>query len=63
VTTDQATALQLQTSYQVSSMVTQVHGIMLRIVSATRPHEAAVVIDPSLEEAYLLATGNQAARV
>jgi ABC-2 type transport system ATP-binding protein len=39
VTTDQATAMQLQASYQ---------------VSASRPHEAAVVIDPSLEEAYLL---------
>nr|WP_244422631.1 ABC transporter ATP-binding protein [Ktedonobacter racemifer] len=63
VTTDQATALQLQASYQVSTMVNQVHGITLRIVSATRPHEAAVVIDPSLEEAYLLATGRQAVQV
>ncbi len=63
VTTDQATALQLQASYQVSTMVNQMHGITLRIVSATRPHEAAVVIDPSLEDAYLLATGRQAVRV
>src|SRR5258706_5674669 len=63
VTTDQTTALQLQASYQVSTMVNQMHGITLRIVSATRPHEAAVVIDPSLEEAYLLAVGRQAVRV
>ena len=63
VTTDQATALQLQASYQVSTMVNQIQGITLRIVSATRPHEAAVVIDPSLEEAYLLATGRQTVHV
>ncbi len=63
VTTDQATAMLLQTSYQVSTMVNQLHGVTLRIVSATRPHEAAVVIDPSLEDAYLLATGKQAVLV
>jgi ABC-2 type transport system ATP-binding protein len=62
VTTDQATALQLQASYQVSTMVNQMHGITLRIVSATRPHEAAVEVSPNLEEAYLLATGRQAVR-
>jgi ABC-type multidrug transport system ATPase subunit len=63
VTVDQATALQLQTSYQVSTMVNQMNGVTLRIVSSTRPHEAAVVVDPSLEEAYLLATGRQEVRV
>jgi len=63
VTTDQATALQLQESYQVSTMVNQMNGITLRLISATRPHEAAVVIDPSLEDAYLLATGRQEVRV
>ena len=63
VTTDQATALQLQESYQVSTMVNQMHGITLRLISATRPHEAAAVIDPSLEDAYLLATGRQEVRV
>jgi ABC-2 type transport system ATP-binding protein len=62
VTTDQATALQLQESYQVSTMVSQVYGITLRIVSATRPHEAAVAVDPNLEEAYLQATRWQAVR-
>ena len=63
VTTDQTTALQLQASYQVSTMVNQMHGITLRIVSATRPHETAVVIDPSLEEAYLMAVGRQEIRL
>jgi ABC-2 type transport system ATP-binding protein len=63
VTTDSATALRLQTTYQVSTMVNQMNGIMLRLISATRPHEAAVVSDPTLEEAYLLATGEQTAHV
>ncbi|HEX6777638.1 MAG TPA: ABC transporter ATP-binding protein [Ktedonobacterales bacterium] len=59
VTTDQATALHLQATYQVSTMVNQLNGVALRLISATRPHEDAVVIDPSLEDAYLLATGRQ----
>jgi ABC-type multidrug transport system ATPase subunit len=63
VTTDQATALYLQATYQVSTMVNQMNGVALRLISATRPHEAAVVIDPSLEDAYLLATGRQEVRV
>jgi ABC-2 type transport system ATP-binding protein len=63
VTVDQATALQLQATSQVSTMVNQMNGVTLRLVSATRPHEAAVVVDPSLEEAYLLATGRQAVQV
>ncbi|BCL79158.1 ABC transporter ATP-binding protein [Ktedonobacteria bacterium brp13] len=63
VTVDQATALQLQTTYQVSAMVNQMSGVTLRIVSAIRPHGAAILVDPTLEEAYLMATGRQAAQV
>jgi ABC-2 type transport system ATP-binding protein len=63
VTTDQITAMQLQARSQVSTMVNQMHGITLRIVSPTCPHEAAVEVSPSLEEAYLLTTGWQAVRV
>ena len=63
VTTDQSTALRLQTMYPVSTMVNQMNGITLRLISPTRPHEAAVMVDPSLEEAYLLATGAQESRV
>jgi ABC-2 type transport system ATP-binding protein len=63
VTTDQAAALRLQAMYPVSTMVNQMNGITLRVISATRPHEAAAVVEPSLEEAYLLATGAQESRV
>jgi ABC-2 type transport system ATP-binding protein len=63
LTTDQATALRLQTSYQVSTMVNQMNGIALRLISESRPHESAVVTDPTLEEAYLLATGQQSVQV
>ncbi|GHO47821.1 ABC transporter ATP-binding protein [Ktedonospora formicarum] len=59
VTTNQTTALQLQASYQASTMVNQMDGVTLRLISATRPHEAAIEVSPSLEEAYLLATGRQ----
>jgi ABC-2 type transport system ATP-binding protein len=59
VTVDQTTAQRLQAAYPVSTMVNQVGGVTLRLISATRPHEAAVVVDPNLEDAYLLATGQQ----
>lgn len=57
VTADQAAALQLQANHIVSTMVNQTNGITLRIVSRSRPHDSAVAVDPSLEEAYLLAVG------
>jgi ABC-2 type transport system ATP-binding protein len=63
VTTDQATALRIQASYQVSTMVNQLSGITLRIVGNMRPHEAAMPAEPTLEEAYLLATRRQAVQV
>jgi ABC-2 type transport system ATP-binding protein len=63
VATDQAAALQLQATYQVSTMVNQMSGITLRLISATRPHEAAVNVEPTLEEAYLLATSVRAVAV
>jgi ABC-2 type transport system ATP-binding protein len=57
VTVDPATAVELQAAHQVSAMITQRDGVMLRMVSATRPHERAVAIEPTLEDAYLLAIG------
>ena len=63
VTVDQVTALQLQASYQVSTMVNQMGGVTLRIVSLARPHDAAVAVSPSLEEAYLLVTSRQAIQI
>lgn len=62
VTTDQVTAMQLQATYAVSTLVNQMGGVTLRVISATRPHETAVVIDPSLEDAYLLTMDRQAVR-
>jgi hypothetical protein len=44
-------------------MVNQVGGVTLRLISLARPHEAAVVVEPSLEDAYLLATGQHAVPV
>ena len=63
VIVDQATALRLQNSYQVSTMLNQMNGVALRLVSPTRPHEHAVPVDPNLEEAYLLATNRQEVRL
>jgi ABC-type multidrug transport system ATPase subunit len=56
VTLDHATAQQLQSLHRVSAMVSRPDGAQLRIVSERRPHEAAQVTEPSLEDAYLLAT-------
>src|SRR5262249_47601057 len=44
VTTDQSTAMRLQSSYLVSTMVNQLGEVTLRVISPTRPHEAAVAI-------------------
>ena len=60
VTADAATALRLQESCQVSAMVTDARGVTLRLISPTRPHEAATPADPTLEDAYLLAVGERA---
>lgn len=63
VMVDQATAMRLQERFPVSSMLQQPAGVTLRIVSPDRPHPEASVVDPSLEEAYLVTTGEQAAVV
>jgi ABC-2 type transport system ATP-binding protein len=59
VTVDMATADRLQDAYRVSALIARPGGMQLRIVSANRPHEAAEVVEPSLEDAYLLATSAQ----
>jgi ABC-type multidrug transport system ATPase subunit len=61
VTTDTAQALDLQARYQVSGMISQRAGINLRILSLTRPVENAEIIDPTLEDAYLIAIGSKIA--
>jgi len=55
MTTDPETAIRLQSAYQVSAMVQQSSGVTLRIVGAERPNETAVSVEPTLEDAYLLA--------
>ncbi|HMA34427.1 MAG TPA: ABC transporter ATP-binding protein [Chloroflexia bacterium] len=55
VTTDSATATGLQARYRASALANTPGGVQVRLVSPTRPHEAAQPADPSLEDAYLLA--------
>lgn len=61
VTVDSATALRLQRTFQVSALVQHTGGVTLRIVSPFRPAESAVAIEPTLEDAYLLAVGSSPA--
>jgi RNA polymerase sigma factor (sigma-70 family) len=61
VTTDTATALDLQARYQVSGMVSQRVGVNLRILSVTQPVEIAELVEPTLEDAYLVASGTKIA--
>ena len=60
LTVDAATALQLQQSVPVSAMVQQSSGVTLRLISPTAPHQNAVVVEPNLEDAYLVAIGKEA---
>ncbi len=57
VEADRATALHLQATHLVSAMIHTSDGAQLRIISASRPHDAAVPVKPLLEEAYLMVTG------
>jgi ABC-type multidrug transport system ATPase subunit len=59
VEVDLATAERLQAAYRISALVSRPHGVLLRVVSETRPHEAAAPVEPNLEDAYLLVTGTQ----
>ena len=60
VMVDHATAERLEATHRVSAMVNLPSGVLLRVVSETRPHDDAVPAEPNLEDAYLLATGAQA---
>jgi ABC-type multidrug transport system ATPase subunit len=59
VTVDAATAQRLQATTRVSTMVSKPTGIYLRIISASRPHETASVVEPNLEEALLAVNSAQ----
>ncbi len=53
VTVDPATAQSLQVANRVSTMISKSDGVYLRLISASRPHEAARPVEPNLEEALL----------
>ena len=55
VTVDLAAAQRLQAAYRVTTMISRPTGLYLRLISATRPHEAATPAEPTLEEAVLAA--------
>lgn len=58
LTTEPATAQELQRQQTVSGLLTTPDGITVRIVSPARPHRDAQPIEPSLEDAYLLAVNS-----
>lgn len=60
VTLDAPTAMRLQSTYQISAMVQQASGVVLRIVSPHRPYEGAIPVEPTLEDAYLMTVGQEA---
>jgi ABC-type multidrug transport system ATPase subunit len=61
VTVDPATAQHLQSTQRISGLVSRSTGVMLRVVGETRPHAEAEVVEPTLEDAYLLANGEGSA--
>ena len=58
VTVDPATAQRLQATTRVSTMISKPNGVYLRLISASRPHETASVVEPNLEEALLTANSS-----
>lgn len=60
VTVDLITAQRLQAAHRVSTMISKPMGVYLRLISATRPHEAATLAEPNLEEAILAANAPRA---
>lgn len=58
VTVDLATAQRLQRVKRVSTMISRPTGVYLRLLSASRPHEAAQPAEANLEEALLVANAS-----
>jgi ABC-type multidrug transport system ATPase subunit len=54
---DLPTAERLQAGHQVSALISRPPHVQLRIVSESRPHDAAVPAEPNLEDAYLCGVG------
>jgi ABC-type multidrug transport system ATPase subunit len=61
ITTDTQTAARLQVTYPVSAMVSHATSMTIRVVSAASPISNAVAVEPTLEDAYLLAVQTDSA--
>lgn len=61
ITTDAQTAARLQVTYPVSAMVSHANSMTIRVVSAASPISSAVAVEPTLEDAYLLAVQTDSA--
>ncbi|HXC79712.1 MAG TPA: ABC transporter ATP-binding protein [Candidatus Acidoferrum sp.] len=57
ITTDPATAGRLQAGWAVSGLVSLGNRVTIRIVSSSKPSESAQLVEPNLEDAYLLTIG------
>jgi ABC-type multidrug transport system ATPase subunit len=57
VEVDGATFDRLRRTYQVSQAIRRGDQVGLRLIAASRPHEEAMPVEPSLEEAYLCLAG------
>jgi ABC-2 type transport system ATP-binding protein len=61
LTVDPATATTLQARYKASRVLSGPQGVLLRLLAAGQPHPAARPVEPTLEDACLLALGEQPA--
>jgi ABC-type multidrug transport system ATPase subunit len=57
ITTDPATAGRLQAGWSVSGLVSLGNRVTIRVVSSSKPIESAQLVEPNLEDAYLLTIG------
>jgi ABC-2 type transport system ATP-binding protein len=57
---DAPTAQRMQAQYQIGAILQRPDGIQMRVISPTRPSADARLVEPTLEEAYLLTVGRAA---
>lgn len=55
VLTNHEGAVRLQAEYQVSALIAQREGVQLHLISPVQPHPDAYPVEPTLEDAYLVA--------
>ncbi len=59
---DDKTRQIIQEGFQIVSQLQTARGVRMRMVSKTRPHERAVNVPPTLEDAYILHTASRRSR-